>query len=57
MVRKREGGTEREKMGFVCPGLPSPSGVHLVTHPLHRAQYMTDGKRENERERERERGR
>ena len=33
---------KEEKMGGVCPGLPSPSGVHLVTHPLHRAQYMTD---------------
>lgn len=39
----------------VCPGLPSPSGVHLVTHPLHRAQYMTDGGREREQEKEKER--
>ena len=52
-------------MGSVCPGLPSPSGVHLVTHPLHRAQYMTDwriarereGERKREREKERERKR
>lgn len=34
------------KTGRVCPGLPSPSGVHLVTHPLHRAQYMTGWQRE-----------
>ncbi len=42
-------------MGGVCPGLPSPSGVHLVTHPLHRAQYMTDWQRAREEEREEER--
>ncbi len=42
-------------MGGVCPGLPFPSSVHLVTHPLHRAQYMTDWQRAKERERERER--
>ena len=41
-------------MGGVCPGLPSPSGVHLVTHPLHRAQYMTDWRIARERERARE---
>lgn len=29
------------KIQAVCPGLPSPSGVHLVTHPLQRAHYMT----------------
>lgn len=28
------------KIQAACPGLPSPSGVHLVTHPLHRAEYM-----------------
>lgn len=45
----------------VCPGLPSPSGVHLVTHPLRKAQYMTGwqkervGERERGREGERER--
>lgn len=38
--RERERGRGREKRGGVCPGLPSPSGVHLVTHPLHRAQYV-----------------
>lgn len=47
-----EGERKSEKMGGMCPGLPSPSGVHLVTHPLHRAQYMTDWRRGRERERE-----
>ncbi len=53
--RERERESKRErKMGGVCPGLPFPSSVHLVTHPLHRAQYMTDWQRAKERERGRE---
>lgn len=44
--RMKDGGKHR-----LCPGLPSPSGVHLVTHPLHRAEYMRE--REGEKERER----
>lgn len=46
-----------EKTASVCPGLPSPSGVHLVTHPLRKAQYMTGWQREREKEGERERER
>lgn len=41
----KERGKEKEKLGCACPGIPSPSGVHLVTHPLHRAQYMNDWRR------------
>lgn len=40
-------------MASVCPGLPSPSGVHLVTHPLRKAQYMTGWQKEREGDRER----
>lgn len=34
---KNERGQERET--GLCPGLPSPCGVHLVTHPLHRTVH------------------
>lgn len=43
--REESEGEKERKMGGVCPGLPSPSRVHLVTHPLHRAQNMTDWRR------------
>lgn len=42
----KEGGKYR----LACPGLPSPSGVHLVTHPLHRAEYMRGREGEEERD-------
>lgn len=44
--RMKEGGKYR----LACPGLPSPSGVHLVTHPLHRAEYMRGREGEEERD-------
>lgn len=54
MRRKTEGRREDERgrnVQAVCPGLPSPSGVHLVTHPLHRAEYMRGREGEEERDR------
>lgn len=45
--RRNDG--KKQAVSWLCPGLPSPSGVHLLTHPSHRAEYT--GGREGPRKR------